>query len=290
MQQATPKKPKARAPAKKILLQVIRAIFDFLMGGLIAIGVLIIAARGFDFPTILFQIGAFKLIGLPFSYVIFGAFGFYLDRVFKWKAPFMLLLTYATWDLIDQIAQSIIAPNSGGASIPDLMIWTIMIVLALYIVRPRLNFNHWISLVLFAYYANLPFLERYMDSGSWTFMIELVEQIIWVTFIGVSFYKESDDRGMTIREFIFGHGLIPVKSGNKKELQWYSKNDFSAYSGQWIALIDHELISHGPILKDVVEEAKKKSNGREPFYINVPGELMADACDFAPGCLQCEPN
>jgi len=260
------------------------------MGGLVGIGVLIIAARGFDFPTILFQIGSFKLIGLPFSYVIFGAFGFYLDRVFKWKAFFMLLLTYAAWDLVDQIAQSIIAPNTGGANIPELLIWTIMIVLALYIVRPRINFNHWISLVLFAYYANLPFLENYMGSGPRTFIIELVEQIIWVAFIGASFYKESDSRGITIREFVFGHGLIPEKSGNKEELQWYSKNDFSAYSGQWIALIGHELISHGPILKDVVEDAKKKSNGRELFYIDVPGELKADACDFAPGCLQCEPK
>jgi hypothetical protein len=211
---AKPAKPattkKARASGKEIAALCIRVLFDVLMGGLIAIGVLIIIAKGFSFPTLLIQIGSFKLIGLPFSYAIFGAFGLYLDRVYKWKAFWMLLFTYASWDLVDQIAQSFIAPNTGGANIPEILIWTTMIILSLYIVQPRINLNHFVSILVFAYYANLPFLENYMGSSPRTFIIELVEQLLWITLIAVSFYRHSDTRGIQIREFFLGYTKVPA--------------------------------------------------------------------------------
>jgi hypothetical protein len=54
------------------------------------------------------------------------------------------------------------------------------------------------------------------------------------------------------------------------ELQHYSKNDFSKYAGEWIALLDHELLAHGRILKEVYAEANAKAKGKTPFFLMVP--------------------
>ncbi len=54
------------------------------------------------------------------------------------------------------------------------------------------------------------------------------------------------------------------------ELQYYSKNDFSTYAGEWIAILDGEVISHGKNLKQVYAEANSKSKQEKPFFIRVP--------------------
>ena len=56
------------------------------------------------------------------------------------------------------------------------------------------------------------------------------------------------------------------------ELEFYSKNDFSRYVGQWIALDNEKLIAHGFILKEVFEEANSKS--KNPFFIKVPDDSL----------------
>jgi len=57
------------------------------------------------------------------------------------------------------------------------------------------------------------------------------------------------------------------------ELQYYSKNDFSAYAGEWIALLDNKLIAYGKILKEVYAEANSKAKGKTPFFLKVPKTL-----------------
>lgn len=56
------------------------------------------------------------------------------------------------------------------------------------------------------------------------------------------------------------------------ELQYYSQHDFSNYAGEWIALLDHEVIAHGKILKEVYAEANEKAKGKKsaPFFLQVP--------------------
>jgi len=54
------------------------------------------------------------------------------------------------------------------------------------------------------------------------------------------------------------------------ELKYYSQHDFSKYAGEWIALLDHELLAHGKNLKEVYEEANSKAKGKTPFFLMVP--------------------
>jgi Family of unknown function (DUF5678) len=54
------------------------------------------------------------------------------------------------------------------------------------------------------------------------------------------------------------------------ELQYYSKKDVSAYAGQWIALLDDQVIANGKKLKEVYAKANSKSKGQKPFFIRVP--------------------
>ena len=54
------------------------------------------------------------------------------------------------------------------------------------------------------------------------------------------------------------------------ELQYYSKTDLSKYAGEWIAILDHEVIAHGKDLKKVYSEANEKAKGKEPFFMKVP--------------------
>ncbi|MHB1868753.1 MAG: DUF5678 domain-containing protein [Nitrososphaerales archaeon] len=54
------------------------------------------------------------------------------------------------------------------------------------------------------------------------------------------------------------------------ELQYYSKHDLSRFAGEWIAILDNEVISNGKVLKDVYAEANSKAKGKKPFFIRVP--------------------
>lgn len=54
------------------------------------------------------------------------------------------------------------------------------------------------------------------------------------------------------------------------ELQYYSKKDLSGFAGEWIAILENEVISHGKNLKVVYAEANSKSKGQKPFFIRVP--------------------
>ncbi|MHB1907978.1 MAG: DUF5678 domain-containing protein [Nitrososphaerales archaeon] len=54
------------------------------------------------------------------------------------------------------------------------------------------------------------------------------------------------------------------------ELKYYSHHDFSQYAGEWIALLDRELLAHGANLKEVYAEAYSKAKGKTPMFLKVP--------------------
>lgn len=48
----------------------------------------------------------------------------------------------------------------------------------------------------------------------------------------------------------------------------------SEYAGEWIALVDIEVVAHGKVLKDVYTEAYAKAKGKKaPFFLKVPKSL-----------------
>ncbi len=48
--------------------------------------------------------------------------------------------------------------------------------------------------------------------------------------------------------------------------------DLSPYKGEWIAILNHQVISHGIKMKDVYYDARKKFPGKTPFITKMPGK------------------
>jgi hypothetical protein len=48
--------------------------------------------------------------------------------------------------------------------------------------------------------------------------------------------------------------------------------DISQFIGQWIAICENKVISHGRVLKEVVGQAKKISQGKKFLLARVPSK------------------
>lgn len=56
----------------------------------------------------------------------------------------------------------------------------------------------------------------------------------------------------------------------KKDYDSYMEMDLSGYIGEWVAICDTKIVSHGRSVKDVFSEAKKKCPSKRPFLTKVP--------------------
>ncbi|MCX6767244.1 MAG: DUF5678 domain-containing protein [Candidatus Micrarchaeota archaeon] len=54
------------------------------------------------------------------------------------------------------------------------------------------------------------------------------------------------------------------------DYSFYLNADFSRYLGQWIAIIDKKVVSHGEDAKQVYDRAKKEFPSKVPFLACVP--------------------
>ncbi len=52
--------------------------------------------------------------------------------------------------------------------------------------------------------------------------------------------------------------------------QFFMKTNVDQYIGQWLAICDAKLISHGSDVKKVFKEAKEKCPNKRPFLTRVP--------------------
>ena len=48
------------------------------------------------------------------------------------------------------------------------------------------------------------------------------------------------------------------------------KTDLDSYIGEWVAICDQKIVSHGKDVKKVFEEAKKKHPKERPFLTRIP--------------------
>ena len=55
-----------------------------------------------------------------------------------------------------------------------------------------------------------------------------------------------------------------------KNYQYFMKFNVDKYMGEWIAICDEEVISHGKDVKNVFMEAKKKCPKERPLLTRVP--------------------
>jgi len=52
--------------------------------------------------------------------------------------------------------------------------------------------------------------------------------------------------------------------------EMFLKTDVSRYIGEWIAICDGKVITHGKKVKEVFNEATKKCPGKRPFIARIP--------------------
>lgn len=55
-----------------------------------------------------------------------------------------------------------------------------------------------------------------------------------------------------------------------KNYEFYADADLSAYAGEWVAIINEEVVAHGKNVKELIKKAGEKSPGTTPFIAKVP--------------------
>ena len=55
-----------------------------------------------------------------------------------------------------------------------------------------------------------------------------------------------------------------------KNYQFFMKTNVDRYIGQWVAICDEKIISHGSNVKAVFKEAKQICPNKTPFLTRVP--------------------
>ncbi len=63
-----------------------------------------------------------------------------------------------------------------------------------------------------------------------------------------------------------------TKTTQEQNYQYYMETDISRFSGEWIAVCEGKIVSHGKNVKEVAEEAKVKSGGKKFLIARVPSE------------------
>ncbi len=54
------------------------------------------------------------------------------------------------------------------------------------------------------------------------------------------------------------------------DVKWFSKHDFSRYSGKYVAIIDKKVVASGKNAKNVWKDAKKKFPKETPAIAKIP--------------------
>ena len=52
--------------------------------------------------------------------------------------------------------------------------------------------------------------------------------------------------------------------------QYFMRTNMSNYIGEWVAICDKKIVSHGKDVKEVFKEAKSKCSKGRPFLTKVP--------------------
>ena len=63
-----------------------------------------------------------------------------------------------------------------------------------------------------------------------------------------------------------------VKTAQELNYNYYMESDVSKFSGEWIAVCEDKIVSHGKNVREVVREAKNKCLGKKFLLARVPSE------------------
>ena len=66
--------------------------------------------------------------------------------------------------------------------------------------------------------------------------------------------------------------IVMNKTIQESNYEYFMQTDVSRYIGEWIAIYEEKVISHGKSLKEVTEKAKELSGGKRFLLVRVPSE------------------
>jgi len=60
---------------------------------------------------------------------------------------------------------------------------------------------------------------------------------------------------------------------SSKNYEWYLSQDFSKYSGKWLAIIDQKIIASGKNVEKLINKVKDKYPNKRPFITKIRNKL-----------------
>ncbi|MFA5174515.1 MAG: DUF5678 domain-containing protein [Candidatus Pacearchaeota archaeon] len=57
---------------------------------------------------------------------------------------------------------------------------------------------------------------------------------------------------------------------NNNNYELFMKTDVSRYIGEWVAICDGKIVSHGKKVKEVLNQATSKCPGKKPLIARIP--------------------
>ncbi len=68
--------------------------------------------------------------------------------------------------------------------------------------------------------------------------------------------------------------ILKVKKEMSTQMsyQYFMRTDMSPYVGEWVAIVDREIVAHSPNAKEVYEKAKKAYPRKRPLLTRIPGK------------------
>ena len=63
-----------------------------------------------------------------------------------------------------------------------------------------------------------------------------------------------------------------------EDYEWYLDQDLRKYSGEWVAIMDKQVISHNKDAGEVIKDSKKRFPKRTPFIAKVNSHLRIRKC------------
>ena len=60
---------------------------------------------------------------------------------------------------------------------------------------------------------------------------------------------------------------------SSKNYEWYLSQDFSKYSGKWLAIIDQKIIASGKNVEKLINKVKDKYPNNRPFITKIRNKL-----------------
>ena len=55
--------------------------------------------------------------------------------------------------------------------------------------------------------------------------------------------------------------------------EWFLKQDFSRYSGKWLAIIDKKVVASNEKVNNLIKDVKKEFPSKRPFITKIKAKL-----------------